>query len=180
MSEVPSEPEAADSGLHPAPEWGPDAIATSFRDGPVTFYRGLSIVLAVAAVGSVVFLAPAFAASAWAVVLALVVLALLGLSAVNFHLLARHGHEQPAVVLTRERLEVLVPFNKVSVDLAAITNVTILSRDLIVLAPGGIHTRGRASRAKRAVINNVRSFAVDRTRLAALIEERARAARRQA
>jgi hypothetical protein len=73
---------------------------------------------------------------------------------------------------------VLVPFNRFTVDLAAVRDVTVLSRDLIVLAPGGIRHGARSSRARRAVINNVRSFAVERAALAKVIEERAREVRR--
>lgn len=161
-------------------EWGPDAVGTRLRDGAVTFYRILSVVLTLIAILTLVLFAPAFTQTIWAVLVAVVVVGIFAVSAVNYHRLASYGHAGPAVVVTDTRLEVLVPFNRMSVDLAAVRDVTVLSRDLIVLAPGGIRTGDRPSRARRAVINNVRSFEVERAQLAALIQERAREARRPA
>jgi hypothetical protein len=173
---VPDGPALPD-GIEPVPEWGPDAIGTGFKEGPLTFYRVLSIVLAVLAVATLVLFAPAFPQSIWAVVMAVFLVGLLGLSAVNYHLLAGFGPDRPAVVVTADTLEVLVPFNRFSADLAAIRDVTVLSRDLIVLAPGGLRNGTRGSRAKRAVINNARSFEADRAQLANAILDRSRAAR---
>ena len=163
-------------GLEPLPEWGPDAVGTLFREGALTFYRGLSITLMVLAAATLVLSVPAFTESVIASLVVLVLLGLLVASAVNYHRIA--GHVRPAVVVTGTTLEVLVPFNRFTVELAAVRDVTVLSRDLIVLAPGGIRHGGRPSRARRAVINNVRSFAVERAALAKVIEERVREARR--
>jgi hypothetical protein len=173
----PAEAPALPEGLEELPDWGPGAIGTRFRDGALTFYRILSIVLALLAIGTVVLFASAFSESIGALVIALVLCGLLGLSAVNYHRIASHGRVRPAVVITAGRLEVLVPFNRFSVDLAAVRDVTLLSRDLIVLAPGGVHNGGKPSRAKRAVINNIRSFAVERAELAKVIGQRAREVR---
>ncbi len=171
---------ALPDGLEPVPELGLGAIGTRFRDGALTFYRFLSVALTVIAVGTLVLFAPAFTETIWAILVALVVVGLLGTSAVNYHRLASYGRTRPALVITETNLEVLVPFNRMSVDLAAIRDVTVLSRDLIVLAPDGIRGGDRPSRARRAVINNVRSFEVERAQLAAVIQERAREARRPA
>ena len=171
LPDAPALPE----GVEEFPDWGPGAIGTRFRDGALPFYRILSIVLGLLAVATLVAFAPAYSQSIGALLIALVLAALLALSAVNYHRIAGHGTVRPAVVLTADRLEVLVPFNRFSVDLAAVRDVTLLSRDLIVLAPGGVHNRGKASSARRAVINNIRSFTVERAHLAKLIEERARA-----
>lgn len=168
---------ALPDGIAPAPDWGPDAIGTGFKEGPLTFYRILSILLAVLAAGTLVLFAPAFSLSIWAVLAAVVLVGLLCLSAANYHLLASFGTVRPAVVVTADTLEVLVPFNRFSADLVAIRDVTVLSRDLIVLAPGGLRNGTRPSRARRAVMNNTRSFEADRTQLAGLILDRAREAR---
>ena len=174
---VPDPPAALPEGIEPVPDWGPDAIGTAFSEGPLTFYRVLSIVLAVLAVVVLVLFAPAFTLNIWSVAMAVVLVGLLSLSAVNYHLLAGFGSDRPAVVVTADTLEVLVPFNRFSADLAAIRDVTVVSRDLIVLAPGGLRNASRPSRSKRAVINNVRSFEADRADLANVILDRARAAR---
>jgi hypothetical protein len=169
-----AETPALPDGMEALPDWGPDAIGTRFRDGALTFYRMLSVVLALLAIGTAALFFTSFSVSAASVVIALVLVALLALSAVNYHRIAGHGVARPAVVISAGVLEVLVPFNRLSVDLAAIRDVTVLSRDLVVLAPGGIRHGERPSRAKRAVINNVRSFAVERAQLAKVINERAR------
>jgi hypothetical protein len=151
-------------------------VGTKFREGALTFYRGLSITLMVLAAVTLILSLPAFTESVVASLVALVLMGLLVASAVNYHRIA--GHARPAVVLTGTTLEVLVPFNRFTVDMAAVRDVTVLSRDLIVLAPGGIRHGARPSRARRAVINNVRSFAVERAALAKAIEQRAREVRR--
>lgn len=176
----PAEASPLPEGLEDFPDWGPGAIGTRFRDGALTFYRILSIVLGLLAMGTLVVFASAYSASIGALVIAVVLAGLLGLSAVNYHRIASHGRVRPALVITASRLEVLVPFNRFSVELAAVRDVTLLSRDLIVLAPGGVRNGERPSRAKRAVINNIRSFAVDRAELAKVIGERARVVRGRA
>jgi len=167
------------TGLERLADHGPDAIGTRFTDGALTFYRILSIVLAVIAIAVLVVFTPAFSVTIWAAVIALLVVGLLGVSALNYHRLAGFGRSRPALVITDAMLEVFVPFNRMSIDLTAIRDVTVLSRDLIVLAPDGIRNGERPGRARRAVINNVRSFEVERADLANAILERARAARGQ-
>jgi hypothetical protein len=133
----------------------------------------------VIAIAVLVAFASAFFVNIWAGLLALLVAGLLGVSAVNFHRLAGYGRTRPTLIITDAAVEVLVPFNRLSVDLAAIRDVTVLSRDLIVLAPGGVRNGDRPSRARRAVINNVRSFEVERADLANAILGRSRTARGQ-
>ena len=173
----PQPPDTPASAAEPLPEWGANAVGTRFQAGSLTFYRVLSIALALAAVASLVLLVPAVTVSAWAAVMGVLVLAALAASAVNYHLIASYGRTRPAVVITDTDVEVLVPFNRVRVRLADIRQVSVLSRDVMILAPGGIHHGDRTSGARRAVINNVRSFELDRKVLAELIRERARAAR---
>lgn len=168
---------ALPGGLEPTPDYGPDAIGTRFTEGSLTFYRVLSIALTVIAITALVLFAPAFSATIWSVLIALVVVALLGVSAVNYHRLAGYGRTRPALVITATTVEVLVPFNRLSVELTAIHDVTVLSRDLMVLAPGGVRNGDRPGRSRRAVINNVRSFEVERAVLANVILQRARVAR---
>jgi hypothetical protein len=163
-------------GLVALPELGPDVVGTRLRPGAVTGRWVIAVTAAVCAglvAGSGL---PAFAGS-WSG-LGFIVLMVLGLGTIaGYHVrLARVGRT-PVLLIDADTVHVGEPFNKVEIDLGAITRVRVLSRDLLVEAPGGITRRARLTNARWAPINHAKSFEVTPKGLADYLTSRAEAAR---
>lgn len=163
--------DALPDGIVPLPELGVGVVGTRIEEPRIPFLwakgtgwlvlAAVGVVVAVQAAGSLVGL----------LVGAVLVLACGFLAATNI-LLARHGR-RPALVIDADSLHCLVPLNRTSVRLDAITRVQPVRRDLLIEARGGITRHGRLTGARWVGLNGVHAFDVSRKDLAAYVSGRA-------
>lgn len=163
-------------GLVALPERGPDVVGSRLRASALTARWLISVVAAVLA-GVVLGAGLQSFAGSWSAV-AFIALMVLGLATIaGYHIrLARTGR-QPVLLIDATAVYVQEPFNRVEIELAAITQVRVFSRDLLIEARGGIKRRGRLTKARWAPINHAKSLEVDHKVLADYLFARAEAAR---
>ncbi len=163
------------SGLVPVPEFGPGVVGTRVAESArwVLWAKAAGwLALALVAAGFAV----QGAALAGGLLLGLALTLACGYMAAGSLALASLG-PRPALTVDAGSVHCHVPLNRFVVDLASITRVERIRRDLLIEARGGIVRRGQPSRARWVAVSGVHCLEVSRADLVAYLDARAAAAR---
>lgn len=168
-------PGALPSGLVLLPELGPGVIGTRVAPAArwllwtkAAVWLGLALLAAVFAVQS--------AGHLGGLLLGVALAAACGFMAAGSLALASLG-SSPALTVDADAVHCHVPLNRCTVELAAITRVDRVRRDLLVEARGGIERNGRTTTARWVAVSGAHTFEVSRADLVAHLTTSAAAAR---
>lgn len=175
MADGTETPDALPQGLVPLPEFGPGVVGTRVAAAArwvlwtkAAVWVGLALLATVFSVQSAGFLG--------GLLLGVALAAACGFMAAGSLALVSLG-SRPALIVDETSLRCDVPLSRCSVELAAITRVDRLRRDLLVEARGGIERNGRPTRARWVAVSGADTFEVSRADLVAHLTARAAAAR---